>query len=140
MDDLEAYGRMFAVEMNGETEAQSALHSLEGYPRDARARTARSITTFCRCERMITTRPTGNPQALENGSGSDIRNQHRRSKRVLLRRSAENGDVMRLAQEASNIRACIFPCRSSCCWRRAWPASAVSGAPADGAVGAAIGG
>ncbi len=29
MDDLEAYGRMFAVEMNGETEAQSALHSLE---------------------------------------------------------------------------------------------------------------
>ena len=29
MDDLEVYGRMFAVEMNGEAEAQSALHSLE---------------------------------------------------------------------------------------------------------------
>ena len=29
MDDLEAYGRMFAVEMNGEAETQSALHSLE---------------------------------------------------------------------------------------------------------------
>ena len=29
MDDLEAYGRMFAVEMNGEAETQSALHGLE---------------------------------------------------------------------------------------------------------------
>ena len=54
MDDLEAYGRMFAVEMNGEAEAQSALHSLE---EDIRKRY---------------------PQF-----------QHRRSKRVLLRRSAE---------------------------------------------------
>ena len=112
MDDLEAYGRMFAVEMNGEAETQSALHSLE---EDIRV-------TLVHADGMVYYDNFADPnamdnhadrpeirQALENGSGSDIRNSSTVDQSAFYYAvRLKNGDVMRLAQEASNIWSVYF--------------------------------
>ena len=112
MDDLEAYGRMFAVEMNGEAETQSALHSLE---EDIRV-------TLVHADGTVYYDNFANPnamdnhadrpeirQALENGSGSDIRNSSTVDQSAFYYAvRLKNGDVMRLAQEASNIWSVYF--------------------------------
>ena len=112
MDDLEAYGRMFAVEMNGEAETQSALHSLE---EDIRVTLVHADGTvyydnFADPNAMDThaDRPEIR-QALENGSGSDIRNSSTVDQSAFYYAvRLKNGDVMRLAQEASNIWSVYF--------------------------------
>ena len=112
MDDLEAYGRMFAVEMNGEAETQSALHSLE---EDIRV-------TLVHADGTVYYDNFANPnamdnhadrpeirQALENRSGSDIRNSSTVDQSAFYYAvRLKNGDVMRLAQEASNIWSVYF--------------------------------
>lgn len=112
MDDLEAYGRMFAVEMNGEAETQSALHSLE---EDIRVTLVHADGTvyydnFADPDAMDNhaDRPEIR-QALENGSGSDIRNSSTVDQNAFYYAvRLKNGDVMRLAQEASNIWSVYF--------------------------------
>lgn len=112
MDDLEAYGRMFAVEMNGEAETQSALHSLE---EDIRVTLVHADGTvyydnFADLNAMDNhaDRPEIR-QALENGSGSDIRNSSTVDQSAFYYAvRLKNGDVMRLAQEASNIWSVYF--------------------------------
>ena len=112
MDDLEAYGRMFAVEMNGEAETQSALHSLE---EDIRVTLVHADGTvyydnFADPNAMDShaDRPEIR-QALENGSGSDIRNSSTVDQSAFYYAvRLKNGDVMRLAQEASNIWSVYF--------------------------------
>ena len=112
MDDLEAYGRMFAVEMNGEAETQSALHSLE---KDIRVTLVHADGTvyydnFADPNAMDNhaDRPEIR-QALENGSGSDIRNSSTVDQSAFYYAvRLKNGDVMRLAQEASNIWSVYF--------------------------------
>lgn len=112
MDDLEAYGRMFAVEMNGEAETQSALHSLE---EDIRVTLVHADGTVY-CDNFADPNAMDNHadrpeirQALENGSGSDIRNSSTVDQSAFYYAvRLKNGDVMRLAQEASNIWSVYF--------------------------------
>ena len=113
MGDLEAYGRVFAVVLSGRTEEQDALLSLE----EENIR-----VTLVRADGTVYYDNLADPgamenhgdrpeirKALENGSGTDIRNSS------TIDRSAfyyavrlENGDVLRLAQEASNIWSVYF--------------------------------
>lgn len=112
MDDLEAYGRMFAVEMNGEAATQSALHSLE---EDIRVTLVHADGTVCYdnfADPNAMDNHADRPeirQALENGSGSDIRNSSTVDQNAFYYAvRLKNGDVMRLAQEASNIWSVYF--------------------------------
>lgn len=112
MDDLEVYGRMFAVEMNGEAEVQSALHSLE---EDIRVTLVHADGTVY-YDNFADPNAMDNHanrseirQALENGSGSDIRNSSTVDQSAFYYAvRLKNGDVMRLAQEASNIWSVYF--------------------------------
>ena len=107
MDDLEAYGRMFAVEMNGEAETQSALHSLEENIRVTLVHADGTVYYDNFADPNAMDNHADRPeirQALENGSGSDIRNSSTVDQSAFYYAvRLKNGDVMRLAQEASNI-------------------------------------
>lgn len=112
MDDLEAYGRMFAVEMNGEAETQSALHSLEEDIRVTLAHADGTVYYDNFADPNAMDNHADRPeirQALENGSGSDIRNSSTVDQSAFYYAvQLKNGDVMRLAQEASNIWSVYF--------------------------------
>ena len=143
MDDLEAYGRMFAVEMNGEAETQSALHSLE---EDIRV-------TLVHADGTVYYDNFADPNAMDNHADRpEIRQalekrkrkrypqfQHRRSKRVLLRSAAEKR--RRDAAGAGGIQYMerVFPLHAAhhAAGGGYGLRQPVSGAPADGAAGAA---
>ncbi len=112
MDDLEAYGRMFAVEMNGEAETQSALHSLEEDIRVTLVHADGTVYYDNFADPNAMDNHVDRPeirQALENGSGSDIRNSSTVDQNAFYYAvRLKNGDVMRLAQEASNIWSVYF--------------------------------
>ena len=112
MDDLEAYGRMFAVEMNGEAEAQGALHSLEEDIRVTLVHADGTVYYDNFADPNAMDNHADRPeirQALENGSGSDIRNSSTVDQSAFYYAvRLKNGDVMRLAQEASNIWSVYF--------------------------------
>lgn len=112
MDDLEAYGRMFAVEMNGEAETQSALHSLEENIRVTLVHADGTVYYDNFADPNAMDNHAERPeirQALENGSGSDIRNSSTVDQSAFYYAvRLKNGDVMRLAQEASNIWSVYF--------------------------------
>lgn len=112
MDDLEAYGRMFAVEMNGEAEMQSALHSLEEDIRVTLVHADGTVYYDNFADPNAMDNHADRPeirQALENGSGSDIRNSSTVDQSAFYYAvRLKNGDVMRLAQEASNIWSVYF--------------------------------
>ena len=112
MDDLEAYGRMFAVEMNGEAETQSALHSLEEDIRVTLVHADGTVYYDNFADPNAMDNHADRPeirQALENGSGSDIRNSSTVDQNAFYYAvRLKNGDVMRLAQEASNIWSVYF--------------------------------
>lgn len=112
MDDLEAYGRMFAVEMSGEAEAQSALHSLEEDIRVTLVHADGTVYYDNFADPNAMDNHADRPeirQALENGSGSDIRNSSTVDQSAFYYAvRLKNGDVMRLAQEASNIWSVYF--------------------------------
>lgn len=112
MDDLEAYGRMFAVEMNGEAEAQSAPHSLEEDIRVTLVHADGTVYYDNFADPNAMDNHADRPeirQALENGSGSDIRNSSTVDQSAFYYAvRLKNGDVMRLAQEASNIWSVYF--------------------------------
>lgn len=112
MDDLEAYGRMFAVEMNGEAETQSALHSLEEDIRVTLVHEDGTVYYDNFADPNAMDNHADRPeirQALENGSGSDIRNSSTVDQSAFYYAvRLKNGDVMRLAQEASNIWSVYF--------------------------------
>lgn len=112
MDDLEAYGRMFAVEMNGEAEAQNALHSLEEDIRVTLVHADGTVYYDNFADPNAMDNHADRPeirQALENGSGSDIRNSSTVDQSAFYYAvRLKNGDVMRLAQEASNIWSVYF--------------------------------
>lgn len=112
MDDLEVYGRMFAVEMNGEAETQSALHSLEENIRVTLVHADGTVYYDNFADPNAMDNHADRPeirQALENGSGSDIRNSSTVDQSAFYYAvRLENGDVMRLAQEASNIWSVYF--------------------------------
>lgn len=112
MDDLEAYGRMFAVEMNGEVETQSALHSLEEDIRVTLVHADGTVYYDNFADPNAMDNHADRPeirQALENGSGSDIRNSSTVDQSAFYYAvRLKNGDVMRLAQEASNIWSVYF--------------------------------
>lgn len=112
MDDLEAYGRMFAVEMNGEAETQSALHSLEENIRVTLVHADGTVYYDNFADPNAMDNHADRPeirQALENGSGSDIRNSSTVDQSAFYYAvRLKNGDVMRLAQEASNIWSVYF--------------------------------
>ena len=112
MDDLEAYGRMFAVEMNGEAETQSALHSLEEDIRVTLVYADGTVYYDNFADPNAMDNHADRPeirQALENGSGSDIRNSSTVDQSAFYYAvRLKNGDVMRLAQEASNIWSVYF--------------------------------
>ena len=112
MDDLEAYGRMFAVEMNGEAETQSALHSLEEDIRVTLVHADGTVYYDNFADPNAMDNHADRPeirQALGNGSGSDIRNSSTVDQSAFYYAvRLENGDVMRLAQEASNIWSVYF--------------------------------
>lgn len=112
MDDLEAYGRMFAVEMNGEAETQSALHSLEEDIRVTLVHADGTVYYDNFADPNAMDNHAERPeirQALENGSGSDIRNSSTVDQSAFYYAvRLKNGDVMRLAQEASNIWSVYF--------------------------------
>lgn len=112
MDDLEAYGRMFAVEMNGEAEMQSALHSLEEDIRVTLVHADGTVYYDNFADPNAMDNHADRPeirQALENGSGSDIRNSSTVDQSAFYYAvQLKNGDVMRLAQEASNIWSVYF--------------------------------
>ena len=112
MDDLEAYGRMFAVEMNGEEETQSALHSLEEDIRVTLVHADGTVYYDNFADPNAMDNHADRPeirQALENGSGSDIRNSSTVDQSAFYYAvRLKNGDVMRLAQEASNIWSVYF--------------------------------
>lgn len=112
MDDLEVYGRMFAVEMNGEAETQSALHSLEEDIRVTLVHADGTVYYDNFADPNAMDNHADRPeirQALENGSGSDIRNSSTVDQSAFYYAvRLENGDVMRLAQEASNIWSVYF--------------------------------
>lgn len=112
MDDLEAYGRMFAVEMNGEAETQSALHSLEEDIRVTLVHADGTVYYDNFADPNAMDNHADRPeirQALENGSGSDIRNSSTVDQSAFYYAvRLKDGDVMRLAQEASNIWSVYF--------------------------------
>ena len=112
MDDLEAYGRMFAVEMNGEAETQSALHTLEEDIRVTLVHADGTVYYDNFADPNAMDNHADRPeirQALENGSGSDIRNSSTVDQSAFYYAvRLKNGDVMRLAQEASNIWSVYF--------------------------------
>ena len=112
MNDLEAYGRMFAVEMNGEAETQSALHSLEEDIRVTLVHADGTVYYDNFADPNAMDNHADRPeirQALENGSGSDIRNSSTVDQSAFYYAvRLKNGDVMRLAQEASNIWSVYF--------------------------------
>ena len=112
MDDLEAYGRMFAVEMNDEAETQSALHSLEEDIRVTLVHADGTVYYDNFADPNAMDNHADRPeirQALENGSGSDIRNSSTVDQSAFYYAvRLKNGDVMRLAQEASNIWSVYF--------------------------------
>ena len=112
MDDLEAYGRMFAVEMNGEAETQSALHSLEEDIRVTLVHADGTVYYDNFADPNAMDNHADRPeirQALENGGGSDIRNSSTVDQSAFYYAvRLKNGDVMRLAQEASNIWSVYF--------------------------------
>lgn len=112
MDDLEVYGRMFAVEMNGEAETQSALHSLEEDIRVTLVHADGTVYYDNFADPNAMDNHADRPeirQALENGSGSDIRNSSTVDQSAFYYAvRLKNGDVMRLAQEASNIWSVYF--------------------------------
>ena len=112
MDDLEAYGRMFAVEMNGEAEAQSALRGLEEDIRVTLVHADGTVYYDNFADPNAMDNHANRPeirQALENGSGSDIRNSSTVDQSAFYYAvRLKNGDVMRLAQEASNIWSVYF--------------------------------
>lgn len=112
MDDLEAYGRMFAVEMNGEAEMQSALHSLEEDIRVTLVHADGTVYYDNFADPNAMDNHADRPeirQALENGSGSDIRNSSTVDQSAFYYAvRLKNGDVVRLAQEASNIWSVYF--------------------------------
>lgn len=112
MDDLEAYGRMFAVEMNGEAATQSALHSLEEDIRVTLVHADGTVYYDNFADPNAMDNHANRPeirQALENGSGSDIRNSSTVDQSAFYYAvRLKNGDVMRLAQEASNIWSVYF--------------------------------
>lgn len=112
MDDLEVYGRMFAVEMNGEAEVQGALHSLEEDIRVTLVHADGTVYYDNFADPNAMDNHANRPeirQALENGSGSDIRNSSTVDQSAFYYAvRLENGDVMRLAQEASNIWSVYF--------------------------------
>lgn len=112
MDDLEAYGRMFAVEMNGEAETQSALHSLEEDIRVTLVHADGTVYYDNFADPNAMDNHADRPeirQALENRSGSDIRNSSTVDQSAFYYAvRLKNGDVMRLAQEASNIWSVYF--------------------------------
>ena len=112
MDDLEAYGRMFAVEMNGEAETQSALHSLEEDIRVTLVHADGTVYYDNFADPNAMDNHADRPeirQVLENGSGSDIRNSSTVDQSAFYYAvRLKNGDVMRLAQEASNIWSVYF--------------------------------
>ena len=112
MDDLEAYGRMFAVEMNGEAETHSALHSLEEDIRVTLVHADGTVYYDNFADPNAMDNHADRPeirQALENGSGSDIRNSSTVDQSAFYYAvRLKNGDVMRLAQEASNIWSVYF--------------------------------
>ena len=112
MDDLEAYGRMFAVEMNGEAETQSALHSLEENIRVTLVHADGTVYYDNFADPNAMDNHADRPeirQALGNGSGSDIRNSSTVDQSAFYYAvRLKNGDVMRLAQEASNIWSVYF--------------------------------
>lgn len=112
MDDLEAYGRMFAVEMNGEAETQSALHSLDEDIRVTLVHADGTVYYDNFADPNAMDNHADRPeirQALENGSGSDIRNSSTVDQSAFYYAvRLKNGDVMRLAQEASNIWSVYF--------------------------------
>ena len=112
MDDLEAYGRMFAVEMNGEAETQSALHSLEEDIRVTLVHADGTVYYDNFADPNAMDNHADRPeirQALENGSGSDSRNSSTVDQSAFYYAvRLKNGDVMRLAQEASNIWSVYF--------------------------------
>ena len=112
MDDLEAYGRMFAVEMNGEAETQSALHSLEEDIRVTLVHADGTVYYDNFADPNAMDNHADRPeirQALENGSGSDIRDSSTVDQNAFYYAvRLKNGDVMRLAQEASNIWSVYF--------------------------------
>lgn len=112
MDDLEVYGRMFAVEMNGEAEAQSVLHSLEEDIRVTLVHADGTVYYDNFADPNAMDNHANRPeirQALENGSGSDIRNSSTVDQSAFYYAvRLKNGDVMRLAQEASNIWSVYF--------------------------------
>ena len=112
MDDLEAYGRMFAVEMNGEAETQSALHSLEEDIRVTLVHADGTVYYDNFADPNAMDNHADRPeirQALKNGSGSDIRNSSTVDQSAFYYAvRLKNGDVMRLAQEASNIWSVYF--------------------------------
>ena len=112
MDDLEAYGRMFAVEMNGEAETQSALHNLEEDIRVTLVHADGTVYYDNFADPNAMDNHADRPeirQALENGSGSDIRNSSTVDQSAFYYAvRLKNGDVMRLAQEASNIWSVYF--------------------------------
>ena len=112
MDDLEVYGRMFAVEMNGEAETQSALHSLEEDIRVTLVHADGTVYYDNFADPNAMDNHADRPeirQALENGSGSDIRNSSTVDQSAFYYAvRLKNGDVVRLAQEASNIWSVYF--------------------------------
>ena len=112
MDDLEAYGRMFAVEMNGEAETQSALQCLEVDIRVTLVHADGTVYYDNLADPNAMDNHADRPeirQALENGSGSDIRNSSTVDQSAFYYAvRLKNGDVMRLAQEASNIWSVYF--------------------------------
>ena len=113
MSDLEAYGRVFAVVLSGNGEERDALESLT--QENIRV-TLLGADGVVRYDNFADPKTMENHadrpevrQALETGEGSDIRNSS------TIDRSAfyyavklENGDVLRLAQEASNIWSVYF--------------------------------
>ena len=112
MDDLEAYGRMFAVEMNGEAETQSALHSLEEDIRVTLVHADGTVYYDNFADPNAMDNHADRPeirQALETGEGTDIRNSSTVDQSAFYYAvRLKNGDVMRLAQEASNIWSVYF--------------------------------
>ena len=112
MDDLDENGRMFSVEMKGEAETQSALHSLEEDIRVTLVHADGTVYYDNFADPNAMDNHADRPeirQALENGSGSDIRNSSTVDQSAFYYAvRLKNGDVMRLAQEASNIWSVYF--------------------------------
>ena len=108
MSDLEAYGRVFAVVLSGSGGERDALESL----------TREKIrVTLVRADGEVDYDNFADPQTMENhadrpeirqaletGEGTDIRNSSTVDQSAFYYAvKLENGDVLRLAQEASNI-------------------------------------